>query len=92
MNANTLPELLKVIYQAPEPNNAKHGLAVAIVAGDQVLLQISNALGSHSVLMESSAAVGLVMALCQHVRATDTDLARFRKLADSIWTEAPSAA
>ena len=85
------PNLLKVIFEAQTRERADSGLAVALLSNDNVLVQICVEGEPYSVTLPRQSALNLVMALCQHLRASEADLARFRSLIDAQWAEVPSA-
>jgi len=87
--SSSADSLLRVIFEAPLENNPAQGLAVALVGRGQVLLQINDDEGTHSVLLPHRGAVGLVLALCESIVPTAEDLARFRASIDTAWQRLP---
>lgn len=81
--------LLRVLFTAPLENDGSRGLAVALVGGRDILVQIvADESGAHSCVLGHDAAVGLILALAQAIQPNEKDLARFRSAIEAGWTHA----
>lgn len=86
------PTLLQVVFEAPLAGNPTYGLAVAVLGDGNVLVQILNERGVHSVVMPRAGAIGLVTGLCRGLDgATEQELVPLRRVIEEQWRDVPEA-
>jgi hypothetical protein len=86
------PKLITVCFEAPFDNDPKQGLAVAVLADGNVLVQMINERGVHSVILPRTGAIGLIAGLSRGLGgATEQELAPLRAVIEEQWAGVPKA-